>query len=133
MFITKESDYAVRMIRALSHREIGTVKSLSEEEQVPHQYSYKILKKLEKAGLVRGYRGTNGGYSLVKPLSAISLFDVVNAVEDRLLLTECLGHGFDCSRNKEKEKCGVHKEFEKIQDLLLSVMKAKSLEEIFAQ
>ncbi|MDR1627094.1 MAG: Rrf2 family transcriptional regulator [Spirochaetia bacterium] len=133
MFITKESDYAVRMIRALSKKEIGTVKMLSDEELVPHQYSYKILKKLEKAGLVHAYRGTNGGYALARPVSEMTLFDVLAAVEDRLLVTECLGHGFACSRNPQKTDCSVHREFAEIQDALLAMLRAKSLAEIFAR
>lgn len=133
MFLTKESDYAVRMIRALSQKQIGTVALLSGEELVPRQYSYKILKKLEKAGLVRAYRGTNGGYALAKPVSGITLFDVLSAVEDRLLLTECLGHDFTCSKNGKKKDCGVHREFERIQNLLLTNLRSSSLAEIFAR
>jgi Rrf2 family protein len=133
MFITKESDYAVRMIRALSRKEIGTVALLSGEEHVPRQYSYKILKKLEKAGLVRSYRGTNGGYALAQPVSGITLFDVLSAVEDRLLLTECLGDDFACSKNSEKENCGVHCEFERIQNLLLTNLRSNTLAEIFSR
>jgi Rrf2 family protein len=132
MFITKESDYAVRMIRVLSQRGRGTVRSVCEEEQVPHQYGYKILKKLEKAGLVCSHRGTNGGYSLEKPLADISLYDVISAVEDKLLVSECLGHGFRCPMNRGKRKCGVHREFGRIQSVILAALKEKTIEEIFA-
>ncbi|MDR3201405.1 MAG: Rrf2 family transcriptional regulator [Spirochaetales bacterium] len=132
MFITKESDYAVRMIRVLSRRGRGTVQSVCEEEQVPHQYGYKILKKLEKVGIVRSHRGTNGGYALIKTPGDISLYDVISAVEDTPLVTGCLEHGFNCPMNRGKRKCGVHREFGRIQSVILSALKEKTLEEIFA-
>jgi Rrf2 family protein len=132
VFITKESDYAVRMIRILGQRGRGTVESVCKEEQVPHQYGYKILKKLEKAGLVRGYRGTNGGYELEKTPGAITLYDVISAVEDSVVISGCLEHGFDCPMNRGKRKCGVHREFIRIQSVILSALKERTLEEIFA-
>ena len=61
MMITRESDYAVRMIRALKDGEQLTIEQICRKEQVPRQFAYKILKKLEKAGLVRIRRGAGGG------------------------------------------------------------------------
>ena len=132
VFITKESDYAVRIIRALSGKQRRTARELCEEELVPRQYGYKILKKLQKAGLLRCYRGAAGGYTLAKSPAAITLFDVLYAVDDELLLTECLGHGFFCPLNKSGTSCGVHKEFVRIQDLLIATLKSRSLAKILA-
>ena len=132
MFITKESDYAVRIIRALSQNTKRSARELCEEELVPRQYGYKILKKLEKAGLLRCYRGAAGGYALAKPSAAITLFDVLDAVDDALLFTECLEHGFSCPLNRGGKECGIHQEFARIQKLIIAVLKGKSLAEIFA-
>jgi Rrf2 family protein len=130
MFITKESDYAVRIIRELAHGERETVEIICRKEQVPHQYGYKILKKLEKGGLVRSYRGTNGGYSLAKPTGDMTLFDVVQAVDGDILFTECLGHDFNCPLNHGGSKCRVHREFARIQALILAGLREKPLAEI---
>ena len=56
MMITRESDYAVRMICALKDGEQLTIEQICRKEQVPRQFAYKILKKLEKAGLVDVYK-----------------------------------------------------------------------------
>jgi Rrf2 family protein len=130
MFITRESDYAVRVLRELADGKLKTVQRICEREMVPFQYCYKILKKLEKKGLVKGFRGANGGYRIAKDPEAITLFDVITAIDESPAITECLKHGFDCPRNRGLKMCKVHAEFNRIQTLLLDSLKEKSLAEL---
>lgn len=132
MFITRESDYAVRIIRELSRSGREAVQDICGRELVPRQYAYKILKKLEKAGLVQGFRGVSGGYAMAKEAVDITLFDVITAVDGELLLSECMNHGYNCPLAKKgKKSCGVHCEFSRIQELILAHLKEKSLAELF--
>ena len=64
MLLTRECDYALRTVRVLAEGGRQSVGSICKRESVPHQYAYKILKKLEHAGIVRSYRGIHGGYEL---------------------------------------------------------------------
>jgi putative PIN family toxin of toxin-antitoxin system len=131
MFITRESDYGVRIIRELSDGSRKTVQDICAKEQVPFQYGYKILKKLEKSGLVQGFRGVSGGYALAKSTDEMTLFDVVAAVDENLLITECLSQGYKCPMNRRgKKHCGVHIEFARIQAQILASLKEKNLTEI---
>jgi Rrf2 family protein len=131
MFITRESDYGARIIRSLADGGRQTVQDICSKELVPFQYGYKILKKLEKGGLVRGFRGANGGYALAKDTNAITLFDVVTAVDGELLINECLGQGYKCPLNRQgKRRCGIHREFMRIQAIVLASLKEKKLTEI---
>ncbi len=61
MLITRETDYALRILRALSGGEQMTVAAIAQDQQVPQQFAYKILKKLSKGGLVSIARGAEGG------------------------------------------------------------------------
>ena len=132
MFFSRETDYAVRIIRELSRGGKKTIDDICQNEQIPRQFSYKILKKLEKSGLVRIFRGAGGGYALAVDTASITLFDVINSVEKELHLSECLGHRFNCPLKKRgKTICGVHKEIGRIQGLLMDHLKEKSLSEIF--
>jgi len=130
MLLTKECDYGIRIIRALHDGEKRTVKTICDVEHVPYKYAYKILKKLQKAGLVKNKLGPSGGYFLDKPLNSFSLYDVVCAVDDRLFLFDCLKHGAACSRNTDEEPCNVHIELERIQKKLVEVLKSKSIDQI---
>ena len=50
--ITRETDYAIRLLRTLADEERHTAAEAAERELVPQPFAYKILKKLSKAGLV---------------------------------------------------------------------------------
>ena len=45
----------------VNRRNVGEI---CEREEITAPFAYKILKKLQKAKLVRGYRGVHGGYSM---------------------------------------------------------------------
>ena len=128
MFLTKECDYGVRIIRALSDGEKRIVESICEQEHIPGQYAYKILKKLERAGLVQGVRGRNGGYKLNKALPQISLFDIVTAIDSNLYVFECLRKGHKCVNNPTGNCCSVHTELERVQQVLETEMKRNPMQ-----
>ena len=130
MFLTRECDYGIRVVRALADNEKRTVKTICEMENIPQQYAYKILKKLENAGIVKSSRGPDGGYHLVKSPTSFSIFDIITAVDENLFLNECLKEGQECSRNTEDAPCAVHFELERIQNMLIEELKCKNMLEI---
>ena len=64
MIITKKSDYAIRICRALEDGEIHNVTEICEKENVPRAFAYKILRELEMNDMVKSERGNKGGYYL---------------------------------------------------------------------
>ena len=132
MFLTKESDYAIRIIRELSNGKITSVKYICENEHIPQQFAYKILKKLEKAGLVISYRGNAGGYQLVADLNQITLLDVVCSIDDQLVINKCLIEGYVCPNNEKKDCCKVHHELKRVQADLVANLQANTMAEILA-
>lgn len=131
MLITRECDYAVRCIRALASFEKRSVKEICDAEHIPMPYAYKILKKLEKGGLVEGSRGATGGYTLAKPLNSFTLLTIVLAVEKDLLLNECLCDDFDCPNNQTSGGCKANTEFVRIQKILTDALAEKTIDEVF--
>ena len=130
MLITRECDYAVRSIRALASFEKRSVKEICDAEHIPLPYAYKILKKLEKGGLVKGSRGANGGYTLCKPLNSFTMLDIVLAVEKDLLLNECLDNNFNCPNNLPGHRCKTHSEFCRIQKILMDALSENTMDVI---
>jgi len=120
-------------MRALADKKIKTVKDICELEHIPYKYAYKILKKLQKAGLVQNKLGPGGGYYLIKPLDTFTMYDVVSAVDKNLFLFECLKNEKQCPNNKNGIACNVHQEFIRIQNALVSEMTAKSMADILSQ
>ena len=65
LLISREVDYALRILRDLSDQELHVVKELCERELIPHKFAYKIIRKLSAAGLVHATRGVGGGVKSV--------------------------------------------------------------------
>lgn len=131
MFITRESDYAVRVIRALAGEQRLSVSEICEKEAITAPFAYKILKKLQKAKIVRGYRGVHGGYSLAKEPSELTLYDVYYAIDPELFIIECMDPGRKCVRDgQDGLPCLVHRELSEVQHELWRMLKRKSLQAI---
>jgi Rrf2 family protein len=130
MFISKECDYAMRIVRELADGEKKTAEDICRHEKISPPFAYKILKKLEKGGLARSFRGKTGGYALAKTIDAFSLYDVFSAVEEPMLLTACLREGFDCPMNTGAAPCGVHTEFVRLQTMIAAGLKEKTVSEV---
>lgn len=131
MFITRECDYAVRVIRALAGEERVSVNEICEKECITAPFAYKILKKLQKAGIVRGYRGVHGGYSLNVSLAELTLMDVYSAIDPEMFIIECMNPDFNCARNgQDGAVCRVHCELSEIQKELFTMLERKSLGEL---
>jgi Rrf2 family transcriptional regulator, iron-sulfur cluster assembly transcription factor len=91
--INRQTDYAVRVILALSRRGEGTRLSTAEiqrEMQIPPALMVRIVAELARHGLVDTFSGREGGLSLPCPASQITLKDVVEAFEGPILLSACL-------------------------------------------
>lgn len=100
--LEKSGDYAVRAILDLAaHYGAGRRKNreIADATHVPSPFLARILARLGKAGIVRATAGQDGGYELARPPAELSLFDVIEAVEEVapracVLRSEpCLGSG----------------------------------------
>ena len=68
MLITRRSDYAMRIFRALQDEKVHNVREICTKEDIPKAFAYKILRELEQAGFVKSERGNQGGYLLNRKL-----------------------------------------------------------------
>jgi FeS assembly SUF system regulator len=92
MRLTHLADYAVVMMTAAARREPCarlSATELSDDTGVPLPTAQKLMQKLAAHGLLVGQRGAGGGYALARPVSEISLADIVEAVEGPIVLTMC--------------------------------------------
>ncbi|MFA9478623.1 Rrf2 family transcriptional regulator [Phycisphaerales bacterium AB-hyl4] len=72
---------------------------------VPKPYLSKILHTLGRAGMIRTKRGLGGGFTLARPAEAISVMDVVEALDGRPWQSRCLLGLSDCS---DERACPAH-------------------------
>ncbi len=97
MKLSLKLEYACRvlcqMARKHGRQEIVRIEELAEREAISPNYLVQILNDLRTSGLVASKRGKLGGYTLAKTPSEISLLDIVNAIEGRLLESSTPGNG----------------------------------------
>lgn len=132
MLITRETDYAFRILRALLDGELHTVGQVAQDELLPQSFTYKILKKLEKAGLVQIVRGTTGGCRLAADLSRVTLYDLMVSMEEHSALSACMNPNYQCPWRSCHAGCSVHNKLLEIQDKLDSELRSHSLLEILS-
>ena len=134
MFITRESDYAMRVVRALMGETRLSVSDICEREAITAPFAYKILKKLQNAGIVQGYRGVHGGYALKKDPAELTLYDIYTAINSDMSIIECLNGRCECTRNgQDGIPCYAHDELKDIQNELWAMLRRKSMEDLFGK
>ena len=99
MRLSNLADYAVVTMSAAARHCGGkriSATELAAETGLPVPTVQKLVSRLSAAGLLRSTRGTGGGLQLARPAAAISLADIVEAVEGPIALTACVD-GHDCA------------------------------------
>lgn len=87
MRISAKADYAVRAmveLAATSHDRPVKAERIASAQGIPLNFLENILGELRHAGLVRSQRGAEGGFRLAKDPAAITVADVIRAVEGPL-------------------------------------------------
>ena len=99
MRLSNLADYAVVTMSAAARHCGGgrtSATELAEETGLPLPTVQKLVSILGKAGLLRSVRGAGGGLQLARPAAAITVADIVEAVEGPIALTQCV-EGQDCA------------------------------------
>ncbi|MDZ7588538.1 MAG: Rrf2 family transcriptional regulator [Parasphingorhabdus sp.] len=101
MRLSAMSDYAIVLMSAAARHCGGARTSaadLSAETGVPVATAQKLVSMLGRAGLLRSLRGSGGGIQLARPAAAISLADIIEAIEGPIAMTACVETGrHDCA------------------------------------
>ena len=100
IILSKLADYGVIVathLAAHADRQ-ATATAIAAATRLPPATVAKLLKGLAHAGLVTATRGAAGGYRLARPPAAISVAEVVAAIDGDIGMTQCSVHVDDCER-----------------------------------
>lgn len=129
MRLSSLADYAVVMLAAAA-RQCGAscrlnATLLANETGLPLPTVQKLVSKLSAAGLIESTRGTGGGFRLARPPAAISLADIVEAIEGPIALTVCVDSArHDCA---VEGNCRVKPHWGVVSDAVRSALAQVSL------
>jgi FeS assembly SUF system regulator len=122
--IGKLTDYATVILATLAGDRARLLNSgaLAERTHIAQPTVSKLLKQLQRAGMVNSTRGTHGGYQLARAPEHISAAAILDALEGPIALTECSsGAGHCCI----EQSCSVGRTWQR-----LNVAIRRSLSEI---
>lgn len=130
--LTKRGDYAVRAMLALargSGNGLLSARRISEAMGIPVRFLPQVLGDLQRGGLVEAAPGRAGGYRLARDAAAISLLEVIEAVEGDSRRQSCVLRGGPCGLDGT---CDVHRVFFEGQEALRSEFARATLAELAA-
>jgi Rrf2 family protein len=94
MRISAKGEYAIRALLdlAVHHGEgLVPIQEVARRQGIPQRYLEQVLLLLKRADLLESKRGSTGGYQLLRAPEAISVGEVLRAVEGRVTALEVAG------------------------------------------
>ena len=128
--LSKKADYALLAMRHLAaHRERGAMpaRELAELYDIPPELLAKVLQKLVRARLLLSHQGIRGGYGLSRPPAAISVADVIQAVDGPVTVTACSDTDHSCD---QFSKCSIRDPLWRVKDRILSALATTSVADL---
>lgn len=129
--ISKMTDYATVVMTHLARdpeRRISA-RELADELGIGEPTVSKLLKQLERCGLLDAQRGKHGGYRLARPPASISVAEVIRAIEGPIALTECASEAQACD---QEPLCSLQDNWQRINRAVLQALAQVSLTEMIS-
>lgn len=90
--LSRLADYAVALMSQLAEEpeKMRAGADLATILRLPAPTVSKLLTKLARAGLLTSFRGVDGGYTLARDTRAITVADIISAVDGPIAMTDCI-------------------------------------------
>jgi len=128
--LTRLGDYGVRAMLELAadpEADWLSVPRISSAMNIPERVLPRVMTQLVRAGLVEGRPGRTGGYRLAQPSTAITLLDVIVAVEPAPDPRSCVLRGSPCGLDGT---CTVHDAFTDAREAMLQRLDTITLDDV---
>ncbi len=129
MRLTTKGRFAVTAMIDVALRQHGgpvTLAGIADRQKISLSYLEQLFGKLRRNQLVASTRGPGGGYTLAKPLAAVSVADIISAVDEPLDATNCGGKG-NCH---DDHPCMTHDLWMSLNARMHEYLSSVSLEEL---
>jgi FeS assembly SUF system regulator len=131
--ITRQADYALVLLTRFARAGEGAVhaaRELAEHSGLPLPTVSKILKSLSRAHLLSSLRGVNGGYRLARAAEAISVAEVIGAIDGPIAFTSCLSEAESGDACAIQTSCPTHAHWSRINRVVADALAGLTLADI---
>jgi len=132
MRLTTKGRFAVTAMIDLALRQHGgpvTLAGIAERQKISLSYLEQLFGKLRRNALVASTRGPGGGYTLAKPLTEVTVADIIAAVDEPLDATNCGGRG-NCH---DEHPCMTHHLWTSLNQRMYDYLHSVNLDELVQQ
>ena len=130
MIFSRADEYAIRAMTFLAKQPAGRLagaREISEAEEIPMQFLWKILQNLAKRRLIRSFRGSGGGYELAKPAEEMTLKMMLDGNGDPNRFRRCILGLPQCS---DENACPLHEKWGELRSGVAAMLEKSTLADL---
>lgn len=130
MLFSRSTEYAIRAMTFLASREPGRragAREISEAENIPMPFLWKILQILTRRRLVRSFKGMHGGYELAAAADQVPLGAIVTATDGAEFRDSCVLGLPECDN---QNPCPLHEQWKGVRASVTSMLDETSLADL---
>ena len=128
--ISKLTDYGIVLLARFAQEHPDTTlnaREMADNTALPLPVVSKMLKTLAGAGLLRSQRGAKGGYQLARAPEAVTVAELLDALEGGVALMDCTAGPGHC---EQEESCSVREPWQRINRAVLGALENVTLAEL---
>ena len=131
--LSKKADYALIAMKHLALRGdhgSSSAREIAENYDIPIELMAKVLQRLVRTGLLVSTQGTRGGYALGRPSDAISVADVIQAIDGPMTVTACSTEKNSC---EQYGKCNIRDPLWQIRERIVAALDTVTIAEMASE
>ena len=128
--LSKKADYALIAMKHLAAdapNGTASAREIAERYTIPLELLAKVLQQLTRRGFLVSQMGIHGGYHLARSTTAISVADIIEAIDGPLAITAC---GPSDERCEQFSKCNVRDPLWRVKDRIVEVLQTITLSDM---
>lgn len=132
MTFSRSCEYALQAALYLGVRHaagvtVVSLQEIAESQEIPPTFLSKILQTLVRQKLLTSQKGSKGGFALARNPDAVTLLDIVSAIDGLDMFDRC---GIGLRACSDENPCPVHHEYKVIKNKVRQVLTHKTLAEL---
>ena len=118
---------AMIVLAELKRDEYCGTPAIAEQIGAPRNYLGKLLQQLSRYHLVESQKGLGGGFRLARPPKQITLYDIVESIENVSRWKVCILGDTECD---EQNPCAVHDRWGAVRDVYMEMLRSTRISDI---
>jgi len=129
--INRKTEYALMVLKLMKDKDVNeltTAREVCDTFDTPFDTTAKVMQLMNTAGILHSQKGVKGGYTIAVDLSQVSYMQLVELIEGKSFMMDC--HEGPCEL---LHSCNITQPIRRLNDYLINIFNALSLNELLAE